>query len=248
MAKKHKLKILGEGTYAGGDFSKARIIGNANVVGCVNAETVRVVGEVEIDGDVTAEKVRTVGKLEIKGNFSAEKLRITGEVEISGNAKVAKSKIVGKTSIDGTYVSEDTKITGEVKIKENVTCKKIKNLGSISTEGNVTAEEFYSQGSCEIEGLLTAENVILKLQRKTKIKEIGGTNILVKKKYLFAKTDSRLVADIIEGDEISLESTTANVVRGNSVTIGKGCNIKLVEYSDDFKQHESSIVDKAIKI
>lgn len=248
MTKKHKLRVLGEGSYAGGAFSTARIIGDANITSGIDAEKIRVVGEVEIDGDVTGEKARVTGKLEINGNVAVQILRVTGEVEISGNTKIENARIVGKTEADGSYDSDATKIYGELKVKEDVTCKKIKNLGSIITEANVTAEEFYSKGFCEIGGLLTAENVMLKLYQRTKIKEIGGTNIYVKKKGLFAKADSVLISDSIEGDIIKLESTIADVVRGNHVTIGKGCNIKLVEYSGDFQKHESANVDQLVKV
>lgn len=248
MAKKHRLKVLGEGSYAGGDFSTVRIIGDANITSGINAEKIRVVGEVEIDGDVTAVKARTTGKLEIEGNSTVENFKVTGEVEISGNAKFDNSRVVGKTKVGGSYNSIETKVYGELKVKEDVNCKKIKNMGSIITSANVTAEEFYSKGFCEIGGLLTAENVELRLYKKTKIEEIGGTNINVKKKGFFKKDDCVMISDSIEGDEIKLESTTADVVRGNKVVIGKGCNIKLVEYSGDFQKHESANVEKIVKV
>ena len=36
----------------------------------------------------------------------------------------------------------------------------------------------------------------------------------------------------MEGEDIYIESTTAEVVRGNNVTIGPRCNIEILAYKD----------------
>jgi len=57
-----------------------------------------------------------------------------------------------------------------------------------------------------------------------------------------------LPINLIEGDEIYLEYTTAKAVRGKNVTIGRGCNIELVEYVDNFNQHNDSFIRESKKI
>jgi hypothetical protein len=47
---------------------------------------------------------------------------------------------------------------------------------------------------------------------------------------------------MIEGDEILLENTKADVVRGKNVQIGKGCEIGLLEYQDSYKLETGSVV------
>ncbi|MCL6576409.1 hypothetical protein [Kyrpidia sp.] len=42
--------------------------------------------------------------------------------------------------------------------------------------------------------------------------------------------------ETIEGDDIYLENTRARVVRGTRVQIGPGCQIGLLEYSEDFSK------------
>ena len=48
--------------------------------------------------------------------------------------------------------------------------------------------------------------------------------------------------------EVYLEYTKAKVVRGNMVTIGKGCEIELVEYHDRFEKSDKSSVIKNKRI
>ena len=55
-------------------------------------------------------------------------------------------------------------------------------------------------------------------------------------------------ANLIEGDEIYLENTRADVVRGKQIEIGPNCKIKLIEYSESLKVHDDSDVEKQTKI
>jgi hypothetical protein len=50
--------------------------------------------------------------------------------------------------------------------------------------------------------------------------------------------------DTIEGDDIYLEHTTAKVMRGDTVDIGDGCEIDLVEYRTDLKKTPDASVLK----
>ena len=59
---------------------------------------------------------------------------------------------------------------------------------------------------------------------------------------------NELTADVIEGDNVYLENTTARVVRGNNITIGQGCKIEMVEYKEDFKTEGKSEVGMDKKI
>ena len=46
----------------------------------------------------------------------------------------------------------------------------------------------------------------------------------------------------VEGDDIYLEYTTAKVVRGNTVRLGAGCKIDLVEYKTSLEKASDCIV------
>jgi hypothetical protein len=52
----------------------------------------------------------------------------------------------------------------------------------------------------------------------------------------------------IEGDEILLEDTTADIVRGKRVEIGPGCNIESVEYSESLRVVDGATVRNRSRI
>ena len=86
-------------------------------------------------------------------------------------------------------------------------------------------------------------------------KEIGGETIVVRKSdvsspigrlvkgLIFPK--DLLIAATIEGDEVRLEYTKADVVRGTNVSLGPGCEIGLVEYTGELNRHEDAVVGQS---
>ncbi len=60
--------------------------------------------------------------------------------------------------------------------------------------------------------------------------------------FLFISHVGNLQTSIVEGDDIYLEHTIAEVVRGNNVTIGPGCEISVVEYHTSFNQKGNAVV------
>lgn len=124
--------------------------------------------------------------------------------------------------------------------------------------GDCNAEIFNLEGGFTIDGMLNADILRINLYWPSKVNEIGGSEITVKrsgkisflgiKNRIMPEGKNELTVDVIEGDDVYLENTIANVVRGNNVTIGSGCKIELVEYKNDFKMHEGAEVsaDKEI--
>ena len=53
---------------------------------------------------------------------------------------------------------------------------------------------------------------------------------------------------VIEGDIIYLENTTADIVRGQTIVLGRGCQIGSIEYGVNLSQHPSSEVGHAQRI
>ena len=53
---------------------------------------------------------------------------------------------------------------------------------------------------------------------------------------------AELHTQLIEGDEITLEDTTAATVRGKTVVMGPGCNIGTVEYSESLRVADGATV------
>ena len=79
-----------------------------------------------------------------------------------------------------------------------------------------------------------------------KAREIGGERIAVragrKLGWFWMWHEKRLTADLIEGDDIVLEYTTAKVVRGRNVSLGEGCDVEVVEYTGTFSRADDAKV------
>lgn len=207
------LKINGQSSAAGGNYNAVIINGEGIITGDLDCIKLKINGRCDINGNVKAESVDVYGTNSIKGNLEAEKAKIYGNVDIGGNVSVDKAE---------TY-------------------------GSIRVDGDCNAEVFKIEGMFTIEGLLNAGELELRLYGASKAHEIGGENITVKRKgksgFLGLKgmmQGKELTVGTIEGDDIYLENTQAKVVRGNSIEIGPGCEIELVEYKDDFKQDKKA--------
>jgi cytoskeletal protein CcmA (bactofilin family) len=170
-------------------------------------------------------KIEGVGR--VNGDVECEQLDMSGVANISGNVKAKKMKINGKSSIHGDITAEELHIEGSVKM-----------------EGNCEAESFFAAGSFQLAGLLNAGKIEIQLYGPSRIREIGGETIRIDRERgfgLFARF-KKLTVEIIEGDEVYLENTKADVVRGGKVSIGPGCEIDLVEYRVDFEQAKDAKV------
>jgi cytoskeletal protein CcmA (bactofilin family) len=128
--------------------------------------------------------------------------------------------------------------------------------GHLTTQGDCEAEVFTARGIFTIGGLLNVGELDVKLYQNCQAKEIGAERISIRRASLlnhlnlFFKPSSNAIlsASIIEGDEIYLEHTKAQIVRGKHVTIGPGCDIELVEYKEHYAQVKDTIVKANRKV
>ena len=240
---RNDLKINGNGKTPGGEYSDVTI----NGMGKVN-------------GDLDCISFRCNGDSDIYGNLKAESTKINGSTDITGDLKSGEVKISGYAGIGGGIESKQSKIEGQAAIGKSFTSDDIVVRGIIKVKGDCNAETFSSHGGFNINGLLNAGKIDVKLYAPSNAKEIGGEEITVRKgtafilkeliKSIFTSLDisNRLSSDTIEGDDIYLEFTKANVVRGNNIKIGEGCEIGLVEYKNSFHAEENSKVKEHKKI
>lgn len=242
--KLHDLKINGTGSAGGSTYNNVTINGNGNIVGDLDCVAMRVNGICSCTGTVKTERGKINGNIDIDGNLEAGKLKISGNLTAQGHLSVKELTIQGITEI-----------------KNSLSAEKIDMFGAINVAGDCTAEMINSKGAWNIAGLLNADQIDLQLHWQSQMQEIGGEKITIKRgkdaplikmiKAMFLKADfytGQLTVETIEGDDIYLEYTEANVVRGNNVTIGPGCTVDLVEYKNNFHQTEDTAVKTHRKI
>ncbi|GGG67152.1 polymer-forming cytoskeletal protein [Paenibacillus radicis (ex Gao et al. 2016)] len=217
------LLISGIGALKGGIFQEAKIEG---------------VGDV--DGDVVCTNFKLDGKVKVDGSVSAQKVEMNGVAFITGSLRSDSMSVQGKLEVKGDLIGEDLQLNAKLIVK-----------------GRCETESLRANGSLRM-GMLNAGSVHIELNGTSHIAEIGGGHIHIQKqsavslnKWLKAPEIppvSKLTAQMIEGDDIYLEYTTAAVVRGTNIIIGPGCKIGLVEYKAKFDQDKKAKVERAERI
>jgi len=192
------------------------------------------IGDLKINGQSSSaggnyNAVIINGEGKIAGDLDCIKLKVNGRCEINGNVKAESVEVYGTNSIKGNLEAERAKIHGTADVDGNLSVNKAEIHGSIDVDGYCNAEIFNIEGTFDIKELLNAGVLKLSLYGPSKAREI-------------------LTADIIEGDDIYLENTSAKVVRGDNIKLGPGCEIELVEYKDSFKQDEKAEIGTHKKI
>jgi cytoskeletal protein CcmA (bactofilin family) len=232
---KKNLTVNGSGNYPGGLYDKISIRGDGMIENDVECSAFHIYGTSEAMENLKTESVKVFGESEVNGNIESVETLVMGTMAIGGKAILKKVRVLGTLEVAGSLSGEEANIKG-----------------LISVGGDVEYETFDSSGGFEVKGLLNAEtiNIALRFGEST-AEEIGGGKITIKRKTPFLpfnKGEGTLVAKVIEGDKIYLENTKADVVRGNSVKIGPGCQIGTVEYTHDFTEAANSIIKMSKKV
>lgn len=218
------LTINGMGRASGGNYRKVEIEGIGSAEGDVSCETFRANGVVTIRGSVRA------GHFEMNG-------KMNGEGSLSAQSVVAE----GHLNLRGRMHGDEVKLNGYVKL-----------------QGDCEAERFYLNGGFTVDGLLNGGSIDIVLYGRGQAKEIGGEFIQVQKSrnpsgwsrmfaWIIPAFEPHLFAGTIEGDDIRLEETTADTVRGNRVYIGPGCKIARVEYLSELVVHPDASVTEQFR-
>lgn len=236
------LKINGYGTAPGGEYTLVRINGGG-----------------KIDGDVNCIDFVVNGSGEMRGNVDSSLMHINGTGHIFGDVKTGELKVRGSSTFDGVITCDNATISGTATCKKNFDGQKVQVSGSVKVGGDLGAEQFSSSGLFQVGGLLSADTIDVQLGWSvSNAKEVGGENItirigvaglsVIRSIFTLGTHTPRFTTDAIEGNEILLESTKANVVRGHNITVGDGCDITLVEYTGVLKKMGNARIGQEKKV
>jgi cytoskeletal protein CcmA (bactofilin family) len=239
MEKIGDLVINGNGSTAGGTFAKVKLNGNGKVHGDIECENFEGNGSSKIEGKVTATNAVVNGSGKFVGDVTAENIRINGSA-----------------TIDGTLAYKNLEVKGASKVTKNAKGEKLLVEGTLTVGKDCEADEAIFQGGFNIHGLLNADKIEVSLHGRSFAKEIGGETIKVRKSSstslgldkIFKSLSRELHVDVLEGDIIELEYTKAKVVRGNTIKIGLGCEIDLVEYKNELQTNKSANVKESRRV
>ena len=235
---KEDLSINGSGSSAGGTFRNVDLNGFGKVNGNLECVSFESNGFGTVNGDVKAKTVRMNGFGKINGSVhSSEFVQIDGKGSIEREATINKMTINGLGTIGGPVKGNEIEINGKVTIN-----------------GDCEVDQFKADGGFKIKGLLNADKIDIKAQGNCHAQEIGGQDIRVRfhkrgiMNFLKPFISFKLETNLIEGNTIELEGTHAKVVRGETIVIGRNCEIDLVEYTGTLKNEKGSKIKDAKKI
>ncbi|MGG1514452.1 cytoplasmic protein [Paenibacillus oryzisoli] len=218
------LRVTGSSMVGGGHFDKVKVVGEAMVEGDLTCTSLSCIGTMEMTGRLQGRRLGIVGTCAVTGSVQAESLKNSGTVTISEDAVI--HKLMG---------------SGLLEVKGQLTAKEVDVKGHIATAGDFEADQLRLRGMFDVGGLLNAGTLDIKLYQKCKANEIGGERIEIRKASLLHPfslffrplASAKLTVGAIEGDDIYVEHTHADVIRGTKVRIGPGCKIGVVEYREE---------------
>jgi len=243
-AERQSISISGSGHLGGGEYVRVSISGSGRV-----------------DGDLVAEELRISGSGKVAGRTEAGQITISGSGRFGGAVRAEEMRVSGSAKVDGPVEAKELKSSGSFHADGDVAAEYFKNSGSFRVRGDVEADLFKASGGFDIEGLLSADKIEIQLGGRCAAREIGGETIRVERpgslgsallgglaKMLTGGGMVELRATQIEADEVHLENTVSDVVRGKRVEIGPGCRIGTVEYTETLKVHEDAKVERPQKV
>lgn len=260
MAEKSSLIINGSGMSGGGTFDKVRINGSGKIVGDIICDTFAINGSGTVQGNMKAGEARISGSGKVTGAVEADSFTISGSGHLESGMRGGLLRINGSGKVDGAVSVRTVQIDGSGKIGGNCEAEEVRIEGMAQIGGNCEGDRFHAQGSFTVDGLLNADDIQIDLYHsKSRAKEIGGAHIDVRVALvgaisqfihsIFIGKDAVLLqTDTMEGDNIYLEQTHAQVVRGRDITLGKGCDVGLVEYTGTLTKLDGAVVHEERKL
>ncbi len=234
------MNISGSGRLTAGEYDVISISGSAASEGLIRCRGMRCSGSFSGNSDIECE-----GDMRVSGSFKNAKTVKAGGFYVSGSAKN-----------DGDVTADEVGISGSFRTKGNLRAAEIRISGGAKISGDVEAENARISGGIVCGGLINAEQLYVDIagSSSSAVVSIGGSRIVIEKSRrifsgLFGSRMAHFtVTDAIEGDDIEIEHTSAKSVSGRCVKIGDGCEIEVVQYTENADISPKAKVGKVEKI
>ncbi|MDQ6423357.1 hypothetical protein RB620_28400 [Paenibacillus sp. LHD-117] len=214
----------------------------------------RLVGTSEIGGG-RFRGLRITGDAKLMGHIYCKSFALTGTATVQGDLEAGKLKFTGEVKVEGSLKGGIFGGMGELRTETGFRGNEVRMSGLLHSGGQIEAEKLDIRGVIEADGVVNAENTTIRLYGPSQAKEIVGGTITVRrsrglrlKELLQPSANTGLTAGLIEGDEVYIEFTRADLVRGNRVKVGSGCEIGRIEYRDSLDVHAKSKTGTAVKL
>lgn len=181
------------------------------------------------------DRVSISGSGTVQGDLRCQSLSCSGSARVQGDVDCAgEVRSSGSSKVTGSITCESLSCSGAVKCEGSILSR-----GLIHSSGAMKVSGSLEGGEVDVSGGLEAADIRCQELRCSGAMNVsGGGSIRIYKPTqisllgLFHGSVSCAQAGDIEGDDVDLEYTQADVVRGRRVRIGEGCSIGRVEYSE----------------
>lgn len=210
-------------------------------------------GDLKLKGDTRATSIKSMGDLKAKGLVQVGDLKVMGDSIFENDLKVGQANIYGEIKVLGDFTGDAIKIYGEMNCQK-AQAEEISIYGEIHGAKELSCENFKAygefhvattinmgHGECYLSDNSSATEILCESLKVNHYDEKEG-NIL--KFGMKRSKRGILTVHTIEGDHIKLEDTHAEVVRGRTIEIGRGCKIGKAIYQVSLDIYEDGIVDQ----
>ena len=230
-------------------------------------DKISVSGSGRLDGNVRCTALSVSGSAHCAGSLACtEDVRVSGSAHIDGSVTAASLSVSGSAHIGGDLtVKETVRVAGSVKVGGEIKSGAVHSAGSLKVEKGIEAEEFRAAGAIDCGGLLNAETVDISMDGRahSRVGSIGGGEIRVylrksekpqkRRLPLFSRLvngggSDLTVSELVEGDVVALECVKVPTVVGRVVAIGAGCEIDLVQYSEECEVDPDATVGRCERV
>ncbi|MBQ4044327.1 MAG: hypothetical protein IJD06_10080 [Clostridia bacterium] len=243
------ISIAGAGKIAGGmEYGKVSIAGSGSITDSIRCEGLSCSGSGHAHGS-----------LDCSGRISA-----SGSFRCDGDIRTKELKAAGAFTAEGDVQADLLSVAGSVRIGGDLHGEEIRGAGSLTVGKDAEAERVDLRGSIHIVGLLNAEQIeIYPARTDSEIGSLGGACIRIHRwevqenhrlssfiRLLRGEDASGGVVrtEVIEGDELDLDSVEADTVRGRRVHIRSGARIRHLEYSETCEVEEGAQIGETVRV
>lgn len=208
-------------------------------------------GDLRIVGKIKAEKIKSAGDLTANEEVEVEEMSIFGDGLFKKLVRGKKVSTFGDLESLNTVEIKELNVYGAVKGKIFNTEKFIVN-GDIEAADEINSDFLEINGTVKSLGSMNIGSGNFNLMGNSKVNEIfcqdlrvnaGNSNYTGILSGLISRNSyGKLTVQLIEGDEIFLENTICDTVRGKNIQIGRGSKIRRVEYQNTLKIYENGEV------
>lgn len=254
------MKIAGTGCIGAGEYDDIEISGAGKSEGFIRCKNFECSGAFSGNSDIECEgKMESSGAFSNRGTIKTKEFEASGSAKNSGNFTAETIEVSGAFKVEGNCVlSKEGEISGGCKIEGNLKAAELEVDGGLKVTGDLEAEKANICGGIFCGGLINAEELYIDLSNvnDSKAESIGGCKITIKNSgrnrvfgfFFGRKKGSMKVSESIEGDKIDIEYTKAKTVIGKYVMIGEGCEIELLQYSENAEISPKAKIGKCEKI